>query len=118
MCPGNVSQELQRIARDFRRLSSRFQDYVRRSRKVSPLDVNVYASAVQAGRLLVAAIDGRAFPKSSRQENGEWRDRREGRVPEDVLGIISKQPTRLLELLRKASGLTPDQLRGLTRRAS
>lgn len=83
-----MSQELQRIARDFWRLSRRFQDYARRSRKVSHLKVDVYASAVRAGRLLVAAIDGGAFPKSSRKENGEWWDRREGRVPGGPLAVL------------------------------
>lgn len=39
-----------------------------------------------------------------------------GRVPEDLPGIIKKQPTQLPELLREASGLSPDQLRRLTER--
>jgi len=34
-----------------------------------------------------------------------------GRVPEDLPGIIKKQPTQLPELLREASGLTPEQLK-------
>jgi transcriptional regulator with XRE-family HTH domain len=33
-----------------------------------------------------------------------------GRVPEDLLGIIQKEPTAMPELLREASGLTPQQL--------
>ena len=40
-----------------------------------------------------------------------------GRLPEDLPDIIRSQPTRLPELLREASGLTPEQIRGLTRRA-
>lgn len=36
-----------------------------------------------------------------------------GRVPEDLPGIIQKQPTEMPELLREASGLTADQLRQL-----
>lgn len=37
-----------------------------------------------------------------------------GRVPEDIPGILQKQPTQLPTLLREASGLTPDQLRRVT----
>jgi HTH-type transcriptional regulator, competence development regulator len=36
-----------------------------------------------------------------------------GRVPEDLAGIIQKEPTEMPELLREASGLTGDQLREL-----
>lgn len=35
------------------------------------------------------------------------------RVPEDLPGIIKKQPTQLPELLREASGLSPEQLKQL-----
>ncbi len=37
-----------------------------------------------------------------------------GRVPEDLPGIIQKEPTAMPELLREASGLTADQLRKLS----
>jgi transcriptional regulator with XRE-family HTH domain len=40
-----------------------------------------------------------------------------GRVPEDLAGIIQKQPTAFPELLREASGLTADQLRELQEQA-
>jgi transcriptional regulator with XRE-family HTH domain len=40
-----------------------------------------------------------------------------GRVPEDLPGIIQKQPTAMPELLREASGLTADQLRKLSEQA-
>jgi transcriptional regulator with XRE-family HTH domain len=40
-----------------------------------------------------------------------------GRVPEDLPGIIQKQPTAMPELLREASGLTADQLRFLREQA-
>jgi len=36
-----------------------------------------------------------------------------GRLPEDVREIIKKQPTQMPELLREASGLTPEQLKQL-----
>ena len=36
-----------------------------------------------------------------------------GRVPEDLAGIIHKQPTEIPELLREANGLTADQFRQL-----
>ena len=36
-----------------------------------------------------------------------------GRVPEDLAGIIQKEPTEIPGLLREASGLTGDQLREL-----
>lgn len=36
-----------------------------------------------------------------------------GRVPEDLPGIMQKQPTAMPELLREASGLTKDELMGL-----
>lgn len=37
-----------------------------------------------------------------------------GRVPEDLPGIIQKQPTEMPELLREANGLTAEQLRHIT----
>jgi len=40
-----------------------------------------------------------------------------GRVPDDLPGIIQKQPTEMPELLREASGLTAEQLRRLTEQA-
>jgi transcriptional regulator with XRE-family HTH domain len=40
-----------------------------------------------------------------------------GRVPEDLLGIIQKEPTAMPELLREASGLTPQQLGKLLEKA-
>jgi transcriptional regulator with XRE-family HTH domain len=40
-----------------------------------------------------------------------------GRVPEDLPGIIQKQPTEMPELLREASGLTAEQLRKLREQA-
>ena len=40
-----------------------------------------------------------------------------GRVPEDLPKIIQKQPTRMPELLREASGLTAEQLRQLVDKA-
>jgi transcriptional regulator with XRE-family HTH domain len=40
-----------------------------------------------------------------------------GRVPEDLPGIIQKQPTAIPELLREASGLTAEQLRILREQA-
>jgi len=38
------------------------------------------------------------------------------RVPVDLPGIIKKQPTQLPELLREASGLSPEQLKQLIAR--
>jgi hypothetical protein len=40
-----------------------------------------------------------------------------GRVPEDLLGIIQKEPTAMPKLLREASGLTPQQLGELLEKA-
>jgi transcriptional regulator with XRE-family HTH domain len=40
-----------------------------------------------------------------------------GRVPEDLPGIIQKEPTEMPELLREASGLTGAQLRKLRQQA-
>ena len=40
-----------------------------------------------------------------------------GRMPEDLPGIIHKQPTEMPELLREASGLTAEQLRTLRQQA-
>lgn len=34
-----------------------------------------------------------------------------GRMPADIQGIINQQPTQMPELLREASGLTPEQLK-------
>jgi transcriptional regulator with XRE-family HTH domain len=40
-----------------------------------------------------------------------------GRVPEDLAGIIQKDPTEMPELLREASGLTVEQMRKLRQQA-
>jgi transcriptional regulator with XRE-family HTH domain len=40
-----------------------------------------------------------------------------GRVPEDLPGIIQKEPAAMLELLREASGLSAEQLRTLREQA-
>ena len=40
-----------------------------------------------------------------------------GRMPEDLAGIIQKEPTEMPELLREASGLTVEQLRKLREQA-
>lgn len=40
-----------------------------------------------------------------------------GRVPDDLPGIIQKQPTKMPELLREANGLTAEQLQKLTQQA-
>ena len=40
-----------------------------------------------------------------------------GRVPEDLPEIIQRQPTKMPELLREASGLTAEQLQKLTNQA-
>lgn len=40
-----------------------------------------------------------------------------GRVPDDLPGIIQRQPTAIPELLREANGLTADQLRILREKA-
>jgi transcriptional regulator with XRE-family HTH domain len=40
-----------------------------------------------------------------------------GRVPDDIPGIIQKQPTEMPALLRAVSGLTPEQLRRFTEEA-
>ena len=39
------------------------------------------------------------------------------RVPDDLKGIIQKQPTKIPELLREANGLTAEQLQKLTNQA-
>ena len=40
-----------------------------------------------------------------------------GRVPNDLPEIIQKQPTKMPQLLREASGLSPEQLQKLTEQA-
>ncbi|TWT40196.1 helix-turn-helix protein [Thalassoglobus neptunius] len=40
-----------------------------------------------------------------------------GRVPDDLPEIIQSQPVQMPELLREASGLTPEQLQKLTEQA-
>lgn len=79
--PADTGRELQRLVRDFRRLSRRFPEHVRRARKLGHLNMNLAATAVQASRLLVSAIDDGAFPESARDRNGGWWDRSKGRVP-------------------------------------
>jgi len=74
-------QTLKCLAREFLRLSGRFDRFVSLSEKVRHLAENVHQCAVQAGRLLVSAIDAGAFPGSARERNGDWWDRRIGRVP-------------------------------------
>ena len=78
---GHVNPPPADIAREFRALDRRFRDYASRTDKVSWLNQSAVATAMQAGRLLVCAIDAGAFPQSREETNGAWWDRAEGRVP-------------------------------------
>ncbi len=83
------TSEFKSIASEFRRLSTRFEEYRQQDVKAVHLSVNLGESKVRSGRLLVAAIDAGAFPKSMSQQNGEWWDRTIGRLPGSVFTISS-----------------------------
>ncbi len=76
------------IASEFRRLSKRFEEYRQQDARAAHLSVDLAESTVRSGRLLVAAIDAGAFPKSMSEENGEWWDRTIGRLPGSVFTIF------------------------------
>jgi|GEM_PF-4503796 len=82
--------DLTSIARDFRRLSRRFEGYAKRARKARHLAVDIQQTAVQAGRLLIAAIDAGGFPETLHDQNGGWWDRSIGRVPGNVLAVLGR----------------------------
>ena len=80
--------EFTSIASEFRRLSKRFEEYRQQDARAAHLSVNLGESKVRAGRVLVAAIDAGAFPKSMSEQNGEWWDRTIGRLPGGVFTIF------------------------------
>jgi hypothetical protein len=55
---------------------------------VNHLKTDVGQSAIQAGRLLIRAIDADAFPKSRKKKNGDWWDRSRGRVPGGPVAVF------------------------------
>ena len=81
------TSEFKSIASEFRRLSKRFEEYRKQDAKAAHLSVNLAESHVRSGRMLVAAIDADAFPKSMSEQNRGWWDRTIGRLPGGVLTI-------------------------------
>lgn len=72
---------LGQVAAEYRRLAARFVDYRRHNVKANHLELNVSASAIQAGRLLYEAIKQGGFPESRRVVNKQWWDMNTGRYP-------------------------------------
>lgn len=51
------------------------------------------------------------------RENADELTALAGRVPVDLPAIIQRQPASIAEFLREASGLSPDEIQAMTRRA-
>ncbi len=76
-----------------------------------------YLSQVEQGNVMPPTADRVKRMAELLGENPDLWIALAGRVPEDLPGIIQKQPTAMPELLREASGLTADQLRKLSEQA-
>lgn len=76
-----------------------------------------YLSQVEQGNVMPPTADRVKRMAELLGENPDEWIALAGRVPEDLPGIIQKEPTAMPELLREASGLTADQLRKLSEQA-
>ena len=65
---------LARIASDLRRVGERVEKYADTVKRPGHLAVSIDHLEVQAGRLLVEAIDKGAFPESQAKRNQGWWD--------------------------------------------
>jgi len=79
---------LDRIAVEFEKLADRFELKAQQAVKAHHLAQDIGELRIQAGRLLVAAIDQCAFPESRATHNGGWWDRPTARVPGAWTGLI------------------------------
>lgn len=79
--------DLDRIAREFRKLSHLFAETASRNTKAIHVGIDLSQEGTRAGRLLVDAIDAGAFPESRTSANGDWWDRTKGRVPGYVFAL-------------------------------
>ena len=78
-------QELLQIAKWFRGIGARLTSNLDRVVRPEHLARHLTGYGVQAGRLVVGAIDAGAFPEFWEQQNRGWWDRNVGQVPGDVL---------------------------------
>ena len=76
-----------------------------------------YLSQVEQGNVMPPTADRVNRMAELLGENPDEWIALAGRVPEDLPGIIQKEPTAMPELLREASGLTAEQLRKLREQA-
>jgi transcriptional regulator with XRE-family HTH domain len=77
----------------------------------------VYISRVERGNITPPTADRAKRMAELLGENPDEWIVLVGRVPQDLPGIIQKEPVAMLELLRAASGLTAEQLRELSEQA-
>jgi len=105
-----------------------FGDVLRERRVAKGFSLRKFAELVGISPTYLSQIEqnkSEAQPTAERvqrmaellEENSDEFNAMAGRVPKDLPKIIQKQPTQMPELLREASGLTPEQLRKLTDQA-
>ena len=107
--------------------SKPFGQVLREKRVVKGFSLRKFAEQVQVSPTYLSQVEqGNADPPTAERvrrmaellgENADELIALAGRISADLPEIIQKQPTEMPQLLREASGLTPEQLRHLTKQA-
>jgi len=88
---------LSAVSKQFRAVANRLREAAQRVVKAEHLESHLSDYDTQAARLLITAIDGRAFSKERRQQNKGWWDRSIGRFPGGILAVYAQPPSALFK---------------------
>lgn len=89
--------DLRTIAAQLRECGDQLQKYADRCVKPAHLARHISDAWVTAGRLMISAIDLKAFPKERREVNRGWWDRTVGRFPGGPVALYGSIPQALLK---------------------
>jgi transcriptional regulator with XRE-family HTH domain len=105
----------------------RFGQFVRDRRTAKELTLRKFAELVGVSATYLSQVEqGNCDPPTAERvrriaeilgENADELTALAGRVPDDLPGILQKQPARLAAFIREVSDLTPDQLEVLADQA-
>jgi transcriptional regulator with XRE-family HTH domain len=106
---------------------NRFGQLVREKRKAKGLSLRKFSEMVGVSPTYLSQVEkGNCDPPTASRvrrmaeilgENSDELTALAGRVPEDLPGILQKQPARLAAFIREVSDLTPEQLTVLSEEA-
>jgi len=95
------------VVNQFRILADRIREAPARSETLGHIDSHLWEYDIQGAKLVLQCIDERAFTKGNRKKNGDWWDRKQGRIPGGPLTFYRPVPQALMhELHRKSGGET------------